>query len=201
MSALPKQHDTGRIQPEIDPVDIDLADRAAGGDREAFAEIYRRHVNRVYGFCLRLTADTVKAEGLTQDVFVKAWISMKTYSGRGSLAGWLGRLTVNLWRDRYRHQMRQDKLLQEAAQSWENDRLDNGSVIPLLTAMDLEKCLQKLPAGARNVFVLHEIEGYKHHEIAEMLELSTGTIKSQLHRARKLLRILLGDERAESRGA
>ena len=163
LNVLPKYDDSACQRDEYDILGIDLAKRAAAGDQEAFTEIYHQHINRVYGLCLRLTTDQVKAEILAQDVFVKAWTSLGSYSGRGSLAGWLGRLTVNLWRDRFRYQVRQDKLLKEAALSWEYDRPANGSVVPMLTAMDLERSLKKLPKGARTVFVLHEIEGYKHH--------------------------------------
>ncbi len=201
MNVLPKYDDSAFQPDEYHILGVDLAKRAAAGDQKAFTEIYHQHINRVYGLSLRLTTDQIKAEILAQDAFVKAWTSLGSYSGRGSLAGWLGRLTVNLWRDRFRHQVRQENLLKEAALSWENDRPANGSVVPMLTAMDLERSLKKLPQGARTVFVLHEIEGYKHHEIAEMLETTTGTVKSQLHRARKLLRVLLGSEHAGSQGA
>lgn len=206
LSVLPKYSDNSPDKPEIDTatmdaVEMDLVRRATEGDRQAFSQLYKKYVNRVYGLSLRLTTDQVKAESLTQDTFVKAWSSLSSYTGRGSLAGWLSRLTVNLWRDRFRWEKRQEKLKVEAALHWENDRPDHGSVIRLLTAMDLERSLRKLPNGARTVFVLHEIEGYKHHEIAEMLELTTGTVKSQLHRARKLLRVLLSGDRAESHGA
>ena len=177
-----------------------LATRAAQGDRQAFTEIYHLHINRIYGLSLRLTADVVKAETLAQDAFVKAWSNLGSYRGQGSLAGWLSRLTVNLWRDRFRHQARQEKMLTEAALHWENNRPDRGGVVPLLTAMDLERSLQKLPDGARMVFVLHEIEGYKHHEIAGMMNTTTGTVKSQLHRARKLLRVLLGAATTDNQG-
>mgnify|MGYP002641177397 CR=1 FL=1 len=206
LSVLPKYTDNTPENPEtaaatMDAAELDLIRLAAQGDRQAFSELYQSHVNRVYGLSLRLTADKVHAETLTQDAFVKAWTSLGTYSGRGSLAAWLSRMTVNLWRDRFRHEKRQEKLRDEAALYYENERPANGSVIQMLTAMDLERSLRKLPYGARTVFVLHEIEGYKHHEIAEMLELTTGTVKSQLHRARKLLRVLLSGDRAESHGA
>ena len=206
LSVLPQYSDNIPEMPEIeaaitDAGEMDLVQRAAQGDRGAFSQLYKSHVNRVYGLSLRLTADQVKAETLTQDAFVKAWSSLGSYAGRGSFAGWLSRMTVNLWRDRFRHNKRQEKLREEAALHWENDRPNNGPVIQMLTAMDLERSLRKLPFGARTVFVLHEIEGYKHHEIAEMMELTTGTVKSQLHRARKLLRVLLGGDQAESHGA
>ena len=196
LNALPKYTDNIPENP-----DADLVRQAVEGNREAFSQLYKLYVNRVYGLSLRLTADQVEAETLTQDAFVKAWSSLSSYAGRGSFAGWISRLTTNLWRDRFRHAKRQEKLKEEAALHWENNAPDSGSVIQMLTAMDLERSLRKLPQGARTVFVLHEIEGYKHHEIAEMMELTTGTVKSQLHRARKLLRVLLAGERAESHGA
>jgi len=206
LSVLPKYSDNTPDNQEIeaaaiDAVEMNLICCAADGDREAFSELYHLYINRVYGLCLRLTTDKVKAEILAQDAFVKAWSALSSYSGRGSFAGWLNRLTVNLWRDRFRANKRQEKLREEAALHWENDRPTSGTVVQMLTAMDLERSLRKLPEGARTVFVLHEIEGYKHHEIGEMLELTTGTVKSQLHRARKLLRVLLAGARAESHGA
>jgi len=171
------------------------------GDRDAFGEIYRCHAARVYGLGLRLTADPEKAEILTQDVFVKAWTALDSFGSRGSLAAWLGRVTVNLWRDRYRRIKRRERLHEEAALQTPDPAAGGDGIVPLLTALDLEKAVQTLPLGARTVFVLHDVEGYKHHEIAKMLELKTGTVKSQLHRARRLLRLQLADRRAESQGA
>ncbi len=185
----------------IDAVEANLVRCAAEGDREAFSRLYKLHINRVYGLSLRLTTDRLKAETLTQDTFVKAWFSLSGYSGTGSFAGWLSRISVNLWRDKFRSEKRRQKLQEQASLQWENDRSSSGSVIPLLTALDLERSLPKLPEGARTVFVLYEIEGYKHHEIGELLGLTTGTIKSQLHRARKLLRVLLTDKKSQSHGA
>lgn len=206
LNALPEYKDrTPNTQESevaaTDAAEFSLVRCAAGGDQKAFSELYNLHVNRVYGLSLRLTADRVKAEILAQDAFVKAWSSLDSFSGNGSFAGWISRMTVNLWRDRFRYEKRQEKLREEAALHWENNAPTSGSVIQMLTAMDLERSLRKLPQGARTVFVLHEIEGYKHHEIAEILELTTGTVKSQLHRARKLLRVLLAGDRAESHGA
>jgi RNA polymerase sigma factor (sigma-70 family) len=178
------------------PEDLDLAELAAAGDRQAFETIYHRHVSRVYGLCLRLTADPVKAEGLTQDTFVKAWTAIGGYSGRGNLGGWLGRIAVNLRRDRFREVARQERLLAEAALEQGPDyQVDQGGVIPMLTAMDLEKGIARLPEGARSVFVLSEIEGYAHKEIAGLLDVATGTVKAQLHRARHLLRDILSEKK------
>lgn len=175
--------------------------RAVAGDREAFGQIYKANVSRVYGLSLRLAADREMAETLTQDVFVKAWTSLRTYEGRGSLAAWLGRMTVNLWRDQYRRKARRDRLHEELIGATDRAGATESVVIPLLTTLDLERALAKLPAGARTVFILHDVEGYKHHEIGSMLELSTGTVKSQVHRARRLLRWHLGESRADSQGA
>ncbi|MEN8008115.1 MAG: RNA polymerase sigma factor [Candidatus Krumholzibacteriota bacterium] len=179
-------------------IDRGLAERAAEGDRAAFEEIYRRHVNRVYGLCLRLTTDVGEAETLTQDTFVKAWFAMSGYAGRGNLGGWLGRVAVNLWRDRFRATARQGRLVEEIKVA---RRPDRDGVIDLLTGMDLERCIARLPEGGRLVFVFHDVEGYTHREIAELLDLAVGTVKAQLHRARRLLRKMLAEDREAAHGA
>lgn len=175
--------------------DLDLAELAAAGDRKAFEEIYRRHLNRVYGLCFRLTADKEAAENLTQDTFVKAWTAIGGYSGRGNLGGWLGRIAVNLRRDHFRNQARRDRLQADAAREMVLEPAIHQGVVPLLAAMDLERGVAALPAGARTVFVLYEIEGYAHKEIAGLLDVATGTVKAQLHRARRLLRTILTEEK------
>ena len=152
--------------PLADGTDLDLAARAATGDRGAFETIYHRHVNRIYGLCMRLTADVPAAELLTQDTFVRAWSAIGGYAGRGNLGGWLGRIAVNLNRDDFRRRANTDRMLAGAAQEWQGPQTTDASVTPLLTGMDLEKCIKRLPDGARMVFVLHAIEGYPHREIA-----------------------------------
>lgn len=195
-------------------IDCGLADRAAEGDRAAFEEIYRRYVNRVYGLSLRLTTDDGEAEILTQDTFVKAWSAISGYAGHGNLGGWLGRVAVNLWRDRFRATARRGKLADDmiahqfaheesmAAASltgvWRSGR---DGVIDLLTGLDLERCIARLPEGGRLVFVFHDVEGYTHQEIADLLNLAVGTVKAQLHRARRLLRKMLDEEREAAHGA
>jgi RNA polymerase sigma factor (sigma-70 family) len=199
---------------EILAVDCGLADRAAEGDRAAFEEIYRRYVNRVYGLCLRLTNDVTEAEILAQDTFVKAWIAIAGYAGHGNLGGWLGRVAVNLWRDKYRAAARRGRLAAEmTAYQFGNDeaeatagmageaRSHRDGVIDLLTGMDLERCIARLPEGGRLVFVFHDVEGYTHREIAELLNLAVGTVKAQLHRARRLLRNMLAEDREAAHGA
>ena len=199
---------------EILAIDCGLADRAAEGDRAAFEEIYRRYVNRVYGLCLRLTNDVTEAEILTQDTFVKAWMAIAGYAGHGNLGGWLGRVAVNLWRDQYRATARRGRLAAEmTAYRFSNDEAEatagmaggagssRDGVIDLLTGLDLERCIARLPEGGRLVFVFHDVEGYTHREIAELLDLATGTVKAQLHRARRLLRNMLAEDREAAHGA
>ena len=200
----PQARMDGTTQP--DPEDRDLVERSIAGDRAAFEAIYRKHVNRIYGTCLRLTADRIEAEGLVQDTFVRAWVALAGYTGQGSLGGWLGRVAVNLWRDRFRSDKRRDRLQGQLAAELTTgsaapaDPRDRGGVIPLLTAVDLERAVAQLPPGARTVYVLHDVEGFKHREIGEMLGLATGTVKAHLHRARRLLRGMLADEREATHG-
>lgn len=190
--------------------DLRLASRAAEGDRAAFEEIYQLHVNRIYGLSLRLTADRGEAEILTQDTFVKAWFAMPGYSGRGSLGGWLGRVASNLWKDRFRARARRLRLAEELAAEGSAgtevtppDAVGEaryGQVAHMLTALDLERCIARLPEGARIVYVFHEVEGYTHREIADMLDVAVGTVKGQLHRARRLIRAMFENDRMKSHG-
>ncbi len=193
-SKYPQTADPGKTL----AIDCGLADRAAEGDREAFEEIYRRYVNRVYGLCLRLTTDVTEAETLTQDTFVKAWLAISGYAGHGNLGGWLGRVAVNLWRDRFRASARQSRLVEEMTVA---QRPNPDGVIDLLTGMDLERCIARLPEGGRLVFVFHDVEGYTHREIADLLNLAVGTVKAQLHRSRRLLRKMLTEDKEAAHGA
>ncbi len=193
-SKSPNEADAG----EILAIDCCLAGRAAEGDRAAFEEIYRRYVNRVYGLCLRLTTDVGEAENLTQDTFIKAWFAIAGYAGRGNLGGWLGRVAVNLWRDQFRATARRGRLIEEVTAE---PRQSRDGVVDLLTGLDLERCIARLPEGGRLVFVFHDVEGYTHREIAELLDLAVGTVKAQLHRARRLLRNMLAEDREAAHGA
>ena len=183
--------------------DLDLVGRCAGGDHAAYEEIYRRYCGRIHGLCLRLTGDPVEAEALTQDAFVRGWFALGGFRGQGSLPGWLSRLAVNLWRDQLRSCKRMRRLKEDLAldagdvtggSSLVAGR-SGGNVVALLTAVDLERCLPRLPEGARTVFVLHDVEGYTHREIAGLLDVATGTVKAQLHRVRRLLRAMLEADR------
>ncbi len=181
-------------QPAADAV---LVARAVEGDRDAFEQIYRRHAARVHGLCLRLAGDSERAEGLTQDTFVKAWLALGGYGGQAPLGAWLGRIAVNRWRDLWRTDKRAQQWLVDTGgeDTWDQaaavaaaGRLESAG--SLLAVVDLERMIARLPAGARTVFVLHEVEGYPQAEVAALLGVSEGTIKSQMHRARRLLRAM-----------
>ncbi|MEO7086049.1 MAG: RNA polymerase sigma factor [Gemmatimonadaceae bacterium] len=170
--------------------DSDVA-RAASGDRIAFERVYRRHVNRVYSLCARMVADRDRAEELTQDVFVRAWEKLGLFRGESSFSTWLHRLTVNVVLNARKSDGRSRSRFEETNE--EAGGMDSmagvvGSPLPPGDMLDLEEAIEKLPKGARRVFVLHDVEGYKHEEIAEMLGVTSGATKAQLHRARLLLR-------------
>ncbi|MBK8166716.1 MAG: RNA polymerase sigma factor [bacterium] len=193
------------LDPGAGPGDGVLAAQAAGGDRAAFEALYRRHVARVHGLCLRLTGDQGRAEVLTQDTFVKAWLALGTWSGQGPLGAWLGRIAVNRWRDDWRADRRARARLVdlgpdgdlEATAARHGAAAVEGAPARLLTTVDLERLVGRLPEGARTVFVLHVIEDYPQAEVAALLGVSEGTIKSQVHRARRLLRAMFTEPREE----
>ena len=161
----------------------DLVRRAREGDKSAFEQLYRLNVGRVYALCLRMAGDPVRAEELTQDVFVRAWEKMNTFRGDAAFASWLHRITLNIVYQRQRSERRRVARRERiAGSSGPSNPRDSAS------AVDLERAIRRLPPGARSAFVLHDLEGYRHEEIAAMTGLAVGTLKSQLHRARRLLR-------------
>ena len=168
--------------PAAEPL-TDVA-RAAAGDVRAFEDLYRAHLPRVHALVRRMTAGR-DAEEITQDVFVRAWQKLGTFRGDASFGTWLHRLAVNVVIERFRtEQVRRARL-------HDGDAIFDTLAAPAQTrdiGMDFEAALEKLPDGAREIFVLHDVEGYKHHEIATLLEISAGTSKAQLHRARMMLR-------------
>lgn len=170
------------------PLDRDVA-RAARGDRAAFEALYRVHADRVFALCLRMCGDRTLAAELTQDAFVRAWERLPQFRGDAAFGTWLHRIAVNVVlearrRDRRRHVDTTDDgadtrpldALVEPRGAREGDRID------------LAAAIAALPTGARTVFALHDVEGYKHEEIARMLDITAGGSKAQLHRARRLLR-------------
>ena len=153
---------------------------------QSFERIYRDNSGRVYAICLRMTGDSVRAQELTQDVFVRAWKKLSSFRGEGEVAGWLRKVAVNLVLNAVRSDRRRTSRV-ETTDSLE--RLDRGRTDGSPeTRVALERAIAALPEGARTVFVLHDVEGYKHEEIARMTGTAVGTSKAQLHRARRLLR-------------
>jgi RNA polymerase sigma-70 factor, ECF subfamily len=157
---------------------------AAAGDQRAFERLYRLHVARIHSLARRMAGSETDADELTQDIFVRVWERLGSYRGEAAFGTWLHRLAVNAilnWRrtevgERKRIDESVDADLTEGRKSREPERLD------------LEGAIERLPPGARQVFVLHDVEGFKHEEIAAMMGVTPGTSKAQLHRARMLLR-------------
>ena len=164
----------------------DAVQRAQAGDESAFEELYREHVGRVYALCLRLTTNAVDARERTQDVFVRVWERLPSFRGESAFSSWLHRLAVNEVLMEFRTTRRREIRLVPEEDAPESAGATLGSSPAL--RMDLEAAIGALPPGARQVLVLHDIEGYQHGEIAEMLGIAEGTSKAHLFRAHRLLR-------------
>jgi RNA polymerase sigma-70 factor (ECF subfamily) len=162
---------------------------AASGDRSAFERIYRAHVGRVYSLCVRMTADGAMAEELTQDTFVRAWDKLHLFRGESSFGTWLHRLAVNVVLNAHKSQGRARQLVPASVDEWTEDAAPPAALTFAPGEwIDVEAAIARLPEGARRIFVLHDVEGYRHEEIGEMLGITAGGSKAQLHRARMLLR-------------
>jgi len=169
------------MTPEGDLLDARLASE---GDTRAFERLYRKHVPRVHGLARRMVGHE-EADELTQDVFVRAWERLETFRGEAAFGTWIHRVAINVML------ARQEVRKRERGRFEDDDAQVEATPVPPREAesrLDVETALRNLPEGARRVFVLHDMEGYKHHEIAEMLDITVGTSKSQLHRARMLMR-------------
>ena len=164
-----------------DAVDVALAQ---SGDTQAFERLYRSHVARVFSLARRMMGPET-AEEATQDVFVRAWEKLGSFRGEAAFGTWLHRLAVNLLLSQRARRGRDQARLDPGEDAL--DRRASRGTRPEL-AMDLETAIGRLPVGARQIFVLHDIEGYKHGEIGASLGIAVGTSKAQLHRARMLLR-------------
>ena len=179
---------------------LPLVRRSQAGDEQAFEQLYRSCVGAVHALSLRLSGDRAEAELLTQDAFVRAWEKLDSYDGRGSFRGWLRRLAVHVIYDHKRAAQRRRGVVESFPAQVAEDADPaaalgaRGTPARPIEAIDLERAMARLPEGARTVFVLHDVEGYKHHEIGALLGVDPGTSKAQLHRARRLLRALLGRE-------
>jgi RNA polymerase sigma-70 factor (ECF subfamily) len=163
-----------------------LVDRAKAGEMAAFEELYRRNVGRVFALCMRMAGDASLAEELAQDVFVRAWERLGTFRGDSAFSSWLHPLTVNVALSERRARRRRTSrfVTTDDLTPFEKPTKIAGPE----EGLDLEKALATLPPGARSVFVLHDVEGYRHQEIAELTGVAEGTSKAQLHRARRMMR-------------
>jgi RNA polymerase sigma-70 factor (ECF subfamily) len=174
------------VEPQPNVRDLELVNRARAGDLVAFERLYRSTTGLVYAVCMRIAGNAPLAEELTQEVFVRAWQKLNTFRGESAFSTWLTRLAVNVALTERRNRGRREKRITAT------DDLEPfaGSVRASHPgeAIDLERAISTLPEGARRVFVMHDVYGYQHDEIARLTGTAEGTSKAQLHRARKLLR-------------
>lgn len=183
--------------------EAEAIDRAKAGDAEAFSGLYGLHKRRVYSLCLRMTGNTAEAEDLTQEAFLQLYRKIATFRGESAFSTWLHRLAVNVVLMHLRKKGLPEISLDEALEPQHEDgpKKDIGARDNVLAGsidrVNLERAIESLPPGYRIIFVLHDVEGYEHNEIAEMMGCSIGNSKSQLHKARMKLRDLLKLSRAE----
>ncbi len=183
--------------------EAEAIERAKQGDAEAFRVLFDRHKRRVYSLCLRMTANTAEAEDLAQEAFLQLYRKIGTFRGESAFSTWLHRLAVNVVLMHLRKKSLPVTSLEEMTQSADDDspRKDFGAEDMALAGsidrLQLQKAVDDLPPGYRTIFVLHDVQGYEHNEIANLVGCSVGNSKSQLHKARLKLRDLLKMSRAE----
>jgi len=177
------------------PIQSDAGLNAAlsGDAMSGFENLYRKHYRRVYSICLRMTGNIAEAEDLTQEVFIQLHRKIGSFRGEAAFTTWLHRLTVNQVLMHFRKRSVRSELTTDDGEM--PDSIDpetvNPEAMPIVDRIGLENAIGQLPNGYRTVFVLHDVEGYEHEEIAKLLGCSAGTSKSQLHKARLKLRRLL----------
>ena len=173
--------------------DLELVRQAAAGDQAAFEKLYEQHHRRVYSLCLRMLGNQSQAEDLTQEVFLQVYKKLGSFRGDSAFTTWLHRLTVN---QVLMHFRKRGVKLEHTSEEGDftnviETPLQSTRRISMVERLALEKAVAQLPPGYRTVFVLHDVEGYEHEEIAGLLDVSIGTSKSQLHKARMRLREFL----------
>ena len=171
------------VTPDLTSQEYAWIHKAQTGNSAAFEALYRMHVDKVYGLCLRMTGNVAEAEDCTQDAFIQAWSNLNKFRGESAFGTWLHRVAVNTVLGRMRKSRReQDRIRAVTEVSHVPETIgDTGGL------RDLEQAIDELPSGARHVFVLHAVYGYSHDETSGMLGIAAGTSKAQLHRARRLL--------------
>jgi RNA polymerase sigma-70 factor (ECF subfamily) len=180
------------------PSDFELAQASAAGDSDAFEQLYRRHYRRVYALSLRMLGDPTMAEDMTQEVFVNLFTKIGSFRGESQFTTWLHRMTVNQVLMYFRKASTRSELTTDEGETPVQivRGTEDPNRMPVVDRIGLENAIRQLPLGYRTVFVLHDVEGYDHDEIARMLEISQGTSKSQLHKARLKLRGLIRQQSA-----
>jgi RNA polymerase sigma-70 factor, ECF subfamily len=178
----------------------DLIERAQHGDEEAFAALFEAHKRRVYSLCLRMTGDTAEAEDLSQEAFLQLFRKISTFRGESAFSTWLHRMVVNVVLMHLRKKGLQQVSLDEVDNSQDEPVKreygdDDKRLLHSIDRITLSRAIAALPPGYRAVLVLHDIEGYEHNEIAQILNCSVGNSKSQLHKARLKLREVLRSQR------
>jgi RNA polymerase sigma-70 factor, ECF subfamily len=178
--------------------DIELVKRAQRGESEAFADLFHAHKARIYSICLRMTNNTAQAEDLTQDAFLQVFRKLSTFKGNSALSTWLYRIAVNTVLMHFRKKaLKQVSLDEPSNHDATMVKREYGSRDGRLTgAVDritLARAIRDLPTGYRTIFLLHEVEGYEHQEIAKILNCSVGNSKSQLHKAKLRIREFLAE--------
>jgi len=195
-SVIPASEETNRPESERS-----LVQRAQAGDEQAFAMLFQGHKKRVYSVCLLMTKDIAEAEDLTQEAFLQVFRSVGSFRGDSAFSTWLYRVAVNtvLMKLRRRKSPPIVSLDEPVSSESPSLRRDVGRADPRLSgAIDriaLRRAMRELPEGCRQIFALHEVQGYQHHEIAKMLDCSVGNSKSQLHKAKMKMRDLLFPKR------
>ena len=190
---LPSPSRPSKLPGDVRAADLELARRAQSGDASAFEELYRQHAGRLYNLVFRMTGSQQEADDLLQEVFLHAHRKLGSFRGESSLGTWLYRLGMNHCLDYLRgRQVRMGR----ATDSFEDDGVSEpvapAPVVPTaISRMDLERAIARLPDGCRAAFLLHDVEGFEHNEVARILGISEGTSKSQVHKARMKLRVML----------
>lgn len=184
------------IDPQAAPGSEDtaaLVAQAARGDVSAFEQLYQRTAGRVFAVCVRMTGDPQRARELAHDAFVRAWERLSTFRGEATFETWIHRIAVNVVLGAARTERRREKRMVPSSDEAANEADERfGTAAPdVETRVDLERAIAALPARAREVFVLHDVEGYRHDEIADRLELQASSVRAQLHRARRLMMRML----------
>jgi RNA polymerase sigma-70 factor, ECF subfamily len=183
----------------------ELIARAQQGEQEAFETLFHRHKRQVYSLCLRVLGNPAEAEDLTQDAFLQVFRKIHTFRGESSFSTWLHMLSLNLVRMRLRKKrLSVIPLDSTREEEWDDPPAEFGAhdlaLDGTIARVHLTRAVAQLPPGYRRAFVLHDVQGYQHNEIAAMLDMSIGNSKSQLHKARLALRKLLGERSGECRG-